>query len=174
MTGRSAISALRWWQIACACLVLALAILSIWAFEPNRATSSMVVDQFWKPALDSKEPFLVAMAHPIVYRPSVRALQLSEHARVPDPLGLQRAVAVPPEKLDGSDFMPVFDQYVGFGDAVAASSVATVFNSRNREIRLRLADQLQFSDLRETPSLARRGFYQSLVPGTDAGLSIPL
>jgi hypothetical protein len=142
-----------WWKAACAVLALMVAGLAIWNMRLRPDVGGTAVDQFWRPALDSREPFLVGVAHPIVYRPSARALQLSEALLPPNPMGVQRAVQLPPEQLNGSDYLPVLNQYVGFGDAAVAASVAGFFGSRNHAVRLRFADQLQFSDLRETPVL---------------------
>ena len=55
--------------------------------------------------------------------------------------------------LNGSDFVPVFDQYVGFGDTVAVSRLAVLFAQRGQEARLRLASKLDFSDVRDSASV---------------------
>ncbi len=143
----------RKWMIACACLAAAVAVLSVELVRLHQGPPPTIVDQFWKPALESPKPLLVAMAHPIVYLPSVRAVRFSQERVPPDPLGLQQPVQVSPEKLDGSDFYPAPNEYVGYGDTVVASAVGAFFASRSRDIRLRFANQIHFSDLGGTPAL---------------------
>ena len=104
-------------------------------------------DNFWKPAFDSPAPVLLVMPHPIVYHPSSRALLLDEQLNGKPALAMARPINIPPRRLDGSDFVPVLNQYVGFGDAIAAHYVSSVFERHNRTAQLRLADKLDFNDL---------------------------
>jgi hypothetical protein len=62
-------------------------------------------------------------------------------------LAVARPIHIPPQRLDGSDFIPILNQYVGFGDAVAAHNVSSVFEQRGVLAQLRLADKLEFNDL---------------------------
>jgi len=59
----------------------------------------------------------------------------------------------PPKELDGSDMIPVFNQYVGFGDMVAANEVSAMLARKSKVARLRLASGVVFEDLRKTPTL---------------------
>lgn len=60
---------------------------------------------------------------------------------------MQRAIDLPAKAVDGSDFVPVFNQYVGLGDAVAAFHLYSLFSQGSRAAQLRLADRVEFSDL---------------------------
>jgi len=62
-------------------------------------------------------------------------------------LPLQRAIQVPPNLLNGSDFVPAIDYYVGFGDTVASLHMTTLFDQHNRTTRVRLADRVEFNEL---------------------------
>ena len=104
-------------------------------------------ETFWKPAFESPAPVLLVMPHPIVYHPSSRALLLDEQLNGKSDLAVARPINVPPKRLDGSDFIPVLNQYVGLGDAVAAHYVSSVFAQRARTAQLRLADKVEFNDL---------------------------
>lgn len=107
---------------------------------------------FWEPVIGSNDPFLIAVAHPIVYHPSGRAQKLSlENQPKRDPL--QRPIQVPPEKLNGNDLVPVFNQYVGFGDMVVATEVSTMLATKGKPVRLRMASNVEFADLRKAPTL---------------------
>lgn len=108
-------------------------------------------DAFWAPFLKAREPVLLAVAHPIVYHPSARANRLHAEHNPPAPSLLQQPVRVPSQLLDGSDWVPVFDQYVGYGDLVAAVGLSSYFASQGKSVRTRLASKLDFADLKEGP-----------------------
>jgi hypothetical protein len=109
--------------------------------------------RFWDPVFRAPEPMLLAVAHPIVYHPSWRAMKLSEATQPPRETQAQRAIQVPPKALDGSDLIPVFNQYVGFGDMVAANEVSAMLARKSKVARLRMASGVVFEDLRKTPTL---------------------
>lgn len=108
---------------------------------------------FWEPVFRSSDPLLIAIAHPIVYHPSGRALRLSEQNLPPQEVPVQRAIQVPPNELNGSDIVPVFNQYVGFGDMVAANEVTAMLARKSRTVRVRMASGIEFADLRKTHML---------------------
>ena len=139
-------------QLATALAVAALVVLAAVRFSggnPNRAA----FQRFWEPVFRDPETLLVAMAHPIVYHPSGRAIRLSEESLPAQDVPLQRPITAPPGKLNGADFVPVFNQYVGFGDMVAAAEVSSMLGRRGKEVRLRLANTVEFADLRRAPTL---------------------
>ena len=136
-----------------AVLLAAVAAISaaVWLTAPN--PNERAFRRFWAPVLTSQSPLLVAMAHPIVYHPSNRAIRMSEEGLPPLDVPAQRALQVPAEKLNGSDLVPVFNQYVGFGDMVVATEVSTMLAGRGKGYRLRLASSVEFEDLRKAPAL---------------------
>jgi len=109
--------------------------------------------KFWKPVFESAEPLLVGVAHPLVYHPSNRALQLSESRLPPLQIPMQRPLQLSPRELDGSDIIPVPDQYVGYGDLVAVNQVTAMLARRSKAVRLRLASDISFADMRQVPVL---------------------
>ena len=109
--------------------------------------------KFWAPVMQSQEPLLLAVAHPIVYHPSHRAWKLSMGNLPPTDIQGQQAIQVPPNELDGSDMVPVFNQYVGFGDMVAANEVTAMLARKSRNVRLRMATGVEFADMRKSPTL---------------------
>lgn len=88
---------------------------------------------------------MIAIAHPIVYLPSSRAQELDKE-RNGTPT-VQRPINVPPDLLNGSDFVPILDQYVGFGDAEAALRMSSLFEQHHVPSRVRLASRVLFNDL---------------------------
>ncbi len=110
--------------------------------------------RFWDPVFHASEPLLIAMAHPIVYHPSSRARCGSANESLPpQEVPFQRALQVPPQELNGSDMVPVFNQYVGFGDMIAASEVTAMLGRNSRTARVRFASGVEFADLRKEQTL---------------------
>ncbi len=96
---------------------------------------------------------MIAMAHPIVYQPSLRAQRLDgERNGLPAP-PVQRPINIPPDLLNGSDFVPVLDQYVGFGDAEAALRMSALFLQHHAHSRVQLASRMEFDDLRGSATI---------------------
>jgi hypothetical protein len=116
----------------------------LWQYVIRPADS---FDVFWKPAFAQKSPIVLLIAHPIVYHPSSHAQNLDELRNGKPELPLQRPIDVPANLLDGSDYVPVTDQYVGFGDAEAAVRLAGLFFKRGGSVRLRMASKVEFNDL---------------------------
>jgi hypothetical protein len=106
-------------------------------------------DKFWGPVFAQKSPVEILIAHPIAYQPSTRATELDGklNGEPASRLPLQRAIQVPPNLLNGSDFVPAVDYYVGFGDAVASLHMTTLFGQHNRTTRVRLANRVEFNEL---------------------------
>jgi hypothetical protein len=136
--------------VGTALVLIVAAALALWTSLAHKTT---VLTRFWKPVLDSNEPLLVGMAHPLVYHPSMRALKLSEKNLPLLETPMQRALRVNPKDLDGSDLIPVPDQYVAFGDMMAANQITAMLARRSKSVRLRFANTLSFADLRQTPVL---------------------
>jgi hypothetical protein len=126
-------------------LIGCLALAVVW-----RVTSSphTAFDVFWQPAFEEKTPLIIAIAHPIVYQPSLRAQQMDDSKNGHPNPPIQRAIHVPPEVLNGSDFVPALNQYVGLGDAEAALRISSLFVQHHAESRVRLASRMDFNDLR--------------------------
>lgn len=121
---------------------------------PNRTDETHVAfEKFWAPVFSSPEPLLVAVGHPLVYHPSARAIRLSEGRLPALPVPGQRPIQASPDELDGSDLVPVQNQYVGFGDMVVGTEVAGMLARRSHTTRVRLASSVPFADLRQNRSL---------------------
>lgn len=135
--------------IAAACVLVAAA--SLVAFTRTMADPRAAAFQrFWAPVFRASDPLLIGVGHPLVYQPSHRASVLNSHHLPPTPFPMQRALDLPPEALDGSDIIPVYNQYVGFGDMVAANEVSQMLAHRSRTVRLMMASSIPFADLRQS------------------------
>ena len=105
-------------------------------------------ETFWAPAFHEKQSLMIAIAHPIMYQPSLRAQTLDRSLNGDPNPPVQRAINVPPNLLNGSDFLPALNQFVGFGDAEAALRVSSLFTQHHAGWRVRLASRVVFNDLR--------------------------
>lgn len=117
--------------------------LTRWSADPKQDA----FQKFWAPVVQSDGPLLIAIGHPIVYKPSKRAARLNAERLPPTPIPMQRRIELPPDELNGSDFVPVMNQYVGYGDLVAADEVAQMLARRGRPVRIMLASSIPFADL---------------------------
>lgn len=143
----------KYWAVAVALVTIACVAMA-WTYVWSPATANKkAFNLFWAPVLQSSEPMLVAVGHPLVYHASWRAQRLSEIGLPPQQILMQRPVQVAPELLNGSDMIPVQNQYVGFGDLVAANEVSNMLARRGNEVRVRLASAVDFADLRKTQTL---------------------
>ena len=146
----------RYWRWAAALALLAACGSAVaWMYVSSPANANKkAFNLFWAPVFQSNEPMLVAVGHPIVYHVSRRAHLLSEERlpaqRIPT---MQRAIQLPPELISGSDVIPVQNQYVGFGDMIAANEVSTMLGRRAKDVRVRMASAVELADLRNTQSL---------------------
>jgi hypothetical protein len=147
----------KWWKtvwarvggLAALAAVAVLVVAKLTALTPNGEQFKL----FWQPVLKSDEPLLIAVAHPVVYHPSGRAIRLSEQNLPPQDVPSQRAIQLPPDELTGADFVPVFNQYVGFGDLVAANEVTAMLARKSKMVRVRMANSIGFADFRKAPTL---------------------
>jgi hypothetical protein len=150
------ISASRWkfnWIFASLVIVVVLGATVYGVTSWNSGADAAAFDRFWGPVFQSPEPLLLAVASPIVYHPSLRARLLSESNQAPLPVLSQRPIQVPPEKLDGSDMIPVQNQYVGFGDMVVATEIVSMLAGKKNRPLLRPSSGIQFADMRQSQTL---------------------
>jgi hypothetical protein len=148
----------RKWDLRLAGLALVGLVAVIAAFFAGRAAqtpvrTSATFERFWKPVIEAREPLLLAVGHPLVYHPSHRALKMSEERLPAPPYPMQRPLHLAPNEVNGSDMVPVINQYVGFGDMVVATEVASMLGHRSKEHVVRMASSIPFADLRTNPAV---------------------
>jgi hypothetical protein len=139
----------RLWPWIAAAVVGVAALIVVWGPWRTVNPREEAFRRFWAPAVDSSEPLLIAVAHPLVYHPSLRALKLSEERLPPLDTPAQRPVQLPAKAIDGSDLVPVSNQYVGFGDMMVVTQVSSMLAHRSRASRVRLASAVDFAELRQ-------------------------
>ena len=143
----------RTWRRPAAIGILCLAVAALAGIAYTRSVvdpRAAAFQRFWAPVFHSSDPLLIGVGHPLVYLPSHRATALSAQRLPPTAFPVQRPLDVPPGALNGSDIIPVFNQFVGFGDMVAANEVSQMLAHRSRTVRLMLASSIPFADLRQS------------------------
>ena len=133
--------------VAALCLVVIPGIVyTRWTADPRETA----FQRFWEPVLQSADPLLIGVGHPIVYQPSRRVSLLNAKRLPPEAVPMQSKIELPEAELRGSDFVPVLNQFVGFGDMVAANEVTQMLARRKRPVRVLLATSIPFADLRRS------------------------
>jgi hypothetical protein len=146
--------------VAAACLTAAIGLAVFFYWRPVKPAGGTAqgaaavrapgsFGRFWGPMLQSPDSALIAVGHPLVYRPSHRAVKLSE-SRLPKlPFPLQRPIQLQPQEMNGSDIVPVPNQFVGFGDLVVATEIAGMLGQHGKEFQVRMASGVSFAELRK-------------------------
>ena len=138
----------RWFFLAAGGAVLTAAAAWRW-----RASAATPFEQFWAPVFAAKDPLIVGISHPIVYHASARAHQMTDERLGPQTTPEQRPIDVAPNQLDATDIIPVRNQYIGFGDMIVTTEIASMLARHGQSMRIRWADSLPFADLRQARTL---------------------
>jgi len=140
----------RWW-LALIPLVL-VAAGSAWLL--NRKAPAGIVEQFWAPVLSSPKPVLLYCGQPVVYFLSRDVHTAYGAGVVPERQRGAAPVKIEPEAvLHGRDIIPVTDQFVGIGNAHTAALLSAMFALKSKQVEIRYANDLSFSDLRSSPAV---------------------
>jgi hypothetical protein len=137
------------WMAGC---LAALGICALFLLRSSYVGSSEF-SAFWRPVFDSRSRVLIVLANPIVYHPSdhARDLEVTRNPRPENPF--DQPLKVPPGLLNGADFVPVLDRYVGIGDCTALFRLGGLFENHVRNVRVRLASRVDFNDLRDSATV---------------------
>jgi hypothetical protein len=136
----------RWWRWAAACLVLALAAGASTLLLRSSPAPETVFDQFWRPLVNSREPVLICLANPMVYL-------LADPLPPLLPGGERPSSPADPRDLDRRGILESPDQYVGVGDAYAASHFAALFSKLGKPAQVRIGNEVSFADLRDSAAV---------------------
>ena len=117
------------WKLAIAAGVVAAAVLFWLAVRPS--TSPM--DEFWAPVLNGSSPLQLCASYVPVY-------------------GVDIDPAITPPKEVG-DFTLLPDQFVGGGDLIATSRLVAMLAKLRRSYRVKLGNDVSFTDLRSGPAI---------------------
>ena len=134
-----------WWTLLCI-LLLAAAVM-VWG---GRHSPSLV-KTFWRPVLESQNPALICMGHPVAYLLSGR-VQERYRARTGKTLDQgPYEMKFEPNEVLGEDIVPIPDQFVGVGDAQAAFRIGTNLERFGKQAQFRTGYDVSFADLKSYP-----------------------
>jgi hypothetical protein len=122
-------------------------------FSISLFTAKSAFDDFWMPMLHARQPVVVCLAHPVVFLLSERVVDEYVARHKIDQLAGPYVVNVDPRQLRPEDLIASTDQYIGSGDAQAASQFVALFKGRNKTAQLRIGQDLSFADLRSSPAV---------------------
>lgn len=129
----------RWFsprRVALLAGVLAAALAAVAVLA--RFVSNDPVDLFWSPIVSDSGPVLIAVSNPTAYQ-FTDELYSRLHDRRP---------TAPDDLIHGSEVLPV--SVVGIGDARATAVLTSFFGLRGKRSQVRIANDLSFSDLRNS------------------------
>jgi hypothetical protein len=140
------------WRVAIVGICIAAVAIAGFALakRPATETGEAEFQKFWAPVLQDSDPLLIGVGHPIVYLPSRRVSVLNDQRHPQMPWPVQRKIDLPPKEIDGSDMIPVLNQFVGFGDMVASNEVSQMLARRSHHVKLMMASSIPFADLRRS------------------------
>jgi hypothetical protein len=128
---------------ALCCLILLSA--GLWA---RRKTPAGPIEAFWKPVLESSNPPLICLGHPVVY---LLSQKVHQQYRARSGKGLDQGpyeLNHEPDEVLGADIIPVPDQYVGVGDAQAGFRIGTKLELMGKQSQFRTGYDVSFADLK--------------------------
>lgn len=117
------------WGAAGAAIACALG-LAYWGISRPASTA---LDQFWRPVLRGSSPVLIGAAFVPVW-----SLDLPPAAR---------------PQARAQDFIELTDQFVGGGDLIATSRLASMLTRLHRLYQVRVGSDVSFKDLRTDPAI---------------------
>ena len=118
------------WIVA-VCLVISFA---VW-YGVRANMHPDTVEQFWRPILQDRNPLLLCAGSPEIWKLKSPA----------------DAAAELPGSLTPSDMTRDVNHYVGWGDALALTDLTSYFARHNKNVIVRLADDVSFPELSDTP-----------------------
>jgi hypothetical protein len=109
------------------------------------------MDRFWRPMLDAPGSVLICLGQPRVYgfRSNARQQEIETAIQGMPPADLPNAH----QPITLGELVPLWDRYIGLGDAKCLLRVASVLEKSGKLYRVRGGESTTFSDLREGPAI---------------------
>jgi YD repeat-containing protein len=145
--------------------LLLLITAAIFAFRSDRnKQQKSAMDQFWAPIFNTRQPILICLAKPVVYRPTqdlYHRYQIShpgtfatEADRTNQPLPLNSS-----DKISWDDLYQASDYGVALGDAYAAINLSMLLGQMGKPSQVRIGNSyISYEDLRSSPSVVVGAF----------------
>ena len=120
----------------------------------SAAAADSVLQEFWSPAIADSKPILICIGSPITYTYSkmYRAEYLRENHM--EEQQTQQVVILPADPaVAKANVVPVLHQYVGAGDANAATILSALFGQLGKATEFRIAPETSYAELSDTPAV---------------------
>jgi hypothetical protein len=137
---------LRPWHIAILAGIglIALAL----RFTPSHRADVPPLERFWAPVLRCSGPVVICLSNPVVYGLSSEILQTYQREHSIDPNEGPFAIRFKDELVPGRQIIPVFDQYVGNGEAFSLGELTGLFTRLKKPYETRTGGDVSTADLR--------------------------
>jgi hypothetical protein len=134
-----------WRRRAVPAVLIVLALLAAVLMLRPQARPASAFNEFWAPLVEGRNPVVISLANPLVYL-------LADPPATPAP-ALEPVAPGSPEDLARRGVVESQDQYVGIGDAYAASQFAALFARLGKPSQVRIGNEVSFLDLRNSPAV---------------------
>jgi hypothetical protein len=154
----------RQWAILAVCFFVLASIAGITIFTHQRTThKKTIMEEFWSPVFATRQPVLICLANPVVYRPS---LGLYERYSRTHPGTFKTEVERynhllpldPAEKITWGDIAMIPSYGVAVGDAYAGVSLSGLLGQIGKPSQVRIGSNYSFEDLRNSPAVVVGAF----------------
>lgn len=139
-------SAGRWWRVASVVAAAVTAIVAVAFLMRQPLKAETALNRFWGPLFNAPVPVLLCPGGLDMYE---LPPQIKEAANA----AAAAAVAPMPLEILPRDIQRVGARYVAIGDAIAIARIASLFQERGRQYRIREHNVTSFADLRASPAV---------------------
>jgi hypothetical protein len=114
---------------------------------------------FWAPALRNSKPVLICIGSPVTYNyaKAFRAAY-TRHLHLTAKEATNAVIQSAGIPIRGSDLVAVRDEFVGAGDANAASLLSALFGSLGKTTEFRISTETSYSELSDSPTILLGAF----------------
>lgn len=154
----------RQWVIVTVYFFVLASVAGTAIFTFQRATrKKTMMEEFWSPVFATRQPVLICLANPVVYRPS---LSLYERYSRTHPGTFKTEVERynhllpldPSEKITWGDIAMIPSYGVAVGDAYAGVSLSGLLGQIGKPSQVRIGSNYSFEDLRNSPAVVVGAF----------------
>jgi hypothetical protein len=136
----------RWWRVASVVAAAVTAVVAVAFLMRQPLKAETALHRFWGPLFNAPVPVLLCPGGLDMYE---LPPQIKEAANA----AAAAAVAPAPIEILPRDIQRVGARYVAIGDAIAIARIASLFQERGRQYRIREHNVTSFADLRASPAV---------------------
>jgi hypothetical protein len=125
----------------------------------TESTAETSFQAFWAPAMHSSKPILLCIGSPVTYNyaKAFRAAY-THHLHLPAAAAPDAVIEPAGYPIKGSDLVTVKNEFVGAGDANAASLLSSLFGGLGKTTEFRISTETSYSELSDSPTILLGAF----------------